>query len=173
MPLQLFNRKVVRWTLVVNNKLASKKLTIVQRTTFKHISVYTEQFSFICTFLDSARKMCCPFVVLLSKDATVHWKLHSWFLKQLKRGNQGQILYITNFRAILQLPSWNMCENGHYICAKSNFIWSFFVGHDQVKWFAVYSEVICRITINFNNLKLNENLKKVVSHVSLCPLLNF
>ena len=61
-----------------------------------------------------------------------------------------------------------------YLCQiKFHLIWSFFVGHDQVKWFAIYSEAICRVTIKFNNLKLNENLKKVVSHVSLCPLLNF
>ena len=60
-------------TLVVNNKLAGIKFTSVQRTTFKHISVYTEQFSFnIHPSRQCSKNVCCLFVVLLAKDATVH-----------------------------------------------------------------------------------------------------
>lgn len=55
----------------------------------------------------------------------------------------------------MPLPLWNMCENNAlYLCQiKFHLIWSFFVVHDQVKRFAIYS-VICFIKTNFNNLKL-------------------
>ena len=52
--------------------------------------------------------------------------------------------------ANLPLPPWNMYENGALFLCQINFhlIWSFFVVHDQVKRFAIYS-VICLIIINF------------------------